>query len=56
MVGKGRVVTGTLRNGKFALEKPVFAFSQSSSNPLPLELKVFTVMAKNFKPLTVPLA
>ena len=32
LVGKGRVVTGTLREGKFALEAPVFAFSQSSSN------------------------
>ena len=51
---KGRVITGTLREGKFALDAPVFGFSQSSTTSLNLESKVFTVMAKNFQTVDGP--
>ena len=54
MVGKGRVVTGTLRNGNVALEKPIFAFSQSSPTPLPLELKSLHRHGEEFQTVDGP--
>ena len=47
-------MTGTLREGKFALEAPVFGFSQSSSIPLNLEMKSLHRHGEEFQTVDGP--